>query len=138
MLLTFFIMNFDVTRLFELSYYVETYPQGDFLLGFVLLFFFILLIFNKSILSKFIPNNKYFRKSIKNKTGRFVALGTLGIISVLSRFAEVPMFSMRLWLYIILLLSLIFIVITFYKVRTDYKNRLDAVKREKRKQGKGV
>jgi cytochrome c-type biogenesis protein CcmH/NrfF len=129
-------MNFDISRLFELQYYTEWYPQGDFLWGFPLLVFFFALVFIHSLLAKFAPQNKYFKKSIKRRTGKFVALGILGIISVLSRFAEIPMFSMRLWLYIILFLILIFGIRTWIIVSRDYKDRLQAVDRENQKQGK--
>lgn len=134
--LILFFMSFDITRLFEIQYYTETYPQGDFLWGFPLLILFFALIFINPLLAKVAPRDKYFKKSIKRKTGKFVALGVLGVISVLSRFAEIPMFSMRLWLYIILLLCLFFGVRTFVKVRKEYLNRLLAVARENKKRGK--
>ena len=65
-----------------------------------------------------------------------MALGFLGLIAVLSRFATIPFFSMRIWLYIIFLLSIILGIFTFVKTRKDYKRRLESAKREKRKKGK--
>jgi hypothetical protein len=59
----------------------------------------------------------------------FPFLGALGIISILSRFGGVPGFSMRLFLYVILVGIFLLGFIIACKVRRDYKRRMMSVSR---------
>lgn len=129
---------FDLSQLLLVDYYLYPAPGGDFILGYPLLFFFLALLFVVPLVQKFAPQNKYFRKSIKGRLGRFMAVGSLGLIAVLARFGTVPYFSMRLFLYILFLLSLFLIVWTWLQVRKDYHKRIESSRREKKKQGKAV
>ncbi len=126
-------MYFDLARLATTQYYLDPNPGGDFILGYFLLIFFIALCFVGSLTQPFIAKNKYLRKSFKNQLWKFYILGSLGVILVLSRFAAVPGFSMRLWLYIVLALTLIAGATTFCNVRARYQKRMKSVEREKKK-----
>ncbi|MCF7830677.1 hypothetical protein K9M41_01605 [Candidatus Gracilibacteria bacterium] len=128
-------MYFDFTRLLDLEYFLDKTPGGDFMSGYPLLVFFVLTIFAKGVLKRFFPDNKYFRKSIRKRFGKFVALGIIGLILVSARFSGVPVFSMRLLLYIVFLLTLILGVLTFFKVRAEYLKRIASLEREKEKRG---
>ncbi len=126
-------MDFSLGRLLTTEYYLDINPAGDFLPGFFFLIFFLGLIFLRSIIKKFAPDSKYFRKSIKKKTGKLIVLGILGFIFVIARFSAVPYFSMRIWLYLTFLLSLIFGIMTCQKVSKEYQKRLASVDRETQK-----
>ncbi len=128
-------MDFDFTRLLTADYFLDKTPGGEFLMGYLLLIFFVLAIFSKSVLKRFVPDNKYFRKAIRKKFGKFVALGIIGLVLVSARFSGVPVFSMRLLLYIIFLLTLGFEIQTLFKVRAEYLKRIGSMKREKEKRG---
>lgn len=123
-------MEFDFARLLTTTYFFDRAPGGDFLLGYLLLAFFVLALFSKSIILKFAPDNKYFRKSAKKKFGKFVALGISGLILVAARFSGIPVFSMRVWLYIVLFLTIGFGIWTAMCIRAEYLKRMNAVKRE--------
>ncbi len=128
-------MYFDFTRLLTAEYFLDKTPGGDFLMGYLLLIFFVLAIFSKSVLKRFFPDNKYFRKSIRKKFGKFVALGIIGLILVSARFSGVPVFSMRLLLYIVFLMTLGLEIKTLFKVRSEYLKRIGSIKREKERRG---
>ncbi len=126
-------MNFNWLHLFNSSYYLDSNPGGDFLPGYILLVFFIAIIFTGKIMHKFAGENKYLKKSMKNKMGKFIFLGGLGIILVSARFSGVPVFSMRIWLYLALISTIGGIIYTYFKVNADYKKRLNSVEREQKK-----
>lgn len=126
---------FDFTQLFTTYYYFQKSPGGDFLTGYALLIFFIVLIMVPTLVRKFGPSNKYFKKSIKRRLGKFIFIGVLGLIAVLARFAEVPVFSMRVWLYILFLLGIGCAIWTGVTIKKDYQKRQDAAQREKKKKG---
>ena len=128
-------MNFDFSQLLDLNYYLDKNPGGDFIIGYALLVFFVLAIFARPIVLGFVPDNKYFRKSIRRKFGKFVFLGILGTIFVSARFSTVPVFSMRLFLWTTFLLTILFGIFTFLRIRKEYTGRIDAVEREKRIRG---
>lgn len=128
-------MDFDIARLFTAHYFLDRNPGGDFLIGFLFLAFFIALLFVKPVVQKLAPDNKYFRKSIRRRLGKFIALGIVGLILVSARFSAVLVFSMRLWLYAVLLTTVVLGVLTFLAVRKEYGLRLESVKREKQKRG---
>lgn len=119
--------------LFSWQYYMALSPGGDFLYGYALLLFFVLLFFSKKIVLMFGPKDKYFRKSLKKNFWYFSLLGALGTLLVVTRFAEIPYFSMRLWLYLVFFTSLFFLGRTIIRVVSAYKKRLASVKREKSK-----
>ncbi len=119
----------DFSLLLTPHYYLDTNPGGDFLIGFALLAFFVLTLFVGRIARKMAGGNKYLRKSMKKKFWAFPFLGALGIISVLSRFGGVPGFSMRLFLYSILVGIFLLGLIIAYKIRHEYKRRMVSVSR---------
>jgi hypothetical protein len=122
----------DFSLLLTPHYYFDVNPGGDFLIGFALLAFFILSLFFGRIANKFAQGNKYLRKSMKKKFWAFPFLGTLGIIAVLSRFGGVPGFSMRIFLYVLLVGILLLLGIVILKVRKEYTKRLASVARSKK------
>lgn len=127
-------MMLDLSKLIDSRYYFESNPGGDFLFGYLLLLFFIGLFFIGPICEKRAAEDKYMRKSMKNQFWKFYFLGSFGLILVLARFASVPVFSMRIWLYLVLVASVVIMALTFRTIQKDYKKRLDSVKREKKKQ----
>ena len=119
----------DFSLLLTPHYYLDTNPGGDFLIGFAILAFFILTLFVGRIARKMAGGNKYLRKSMKKKFWAFPFLGALGIVAVLSRFGGVPGFSMRLFLYIILVGIFLLGLIIACKIRREYKRRMASVAR---------
>ena len=126
-------MNFDWIRLLSSNYYFDSNPGGDFLPGYILLVLFITVIFAGKITRKFASDSKYLKKSMKNRMGKFIFLGITGMILVSARFSGVPVFSMRIWLYLTLVGTVGAIVYTFIKVQSDHKKRLNSVEREQNK-----
>lgn len=124
-------MNF--LNLFSWSYLVETLPSGDFLFGYGLLFFFLVLLFAPSLFRTFGPKNKYFLKTLKKKFLFIRIFSGLGLFLVLSRFADVPYFSQRIWLLIIVLLSGSLFARACWNIVTEYRKRMSSVAREKSK-----
>ena len=126
-------MNWDFSQLLQSAYYFEKNPGGDFLIGYILLAYFVLLIFLPGIVKGLVSKNKYLKKSIKKRLGKFIFFGVGGIIFVASRFGLVPGFSMRIWLYLVFLGSIFALFFTFTKVFLDYRKRVASVEREKSK-----
>lgn len=120
----------DFTSLLTLSYYIDTNPGGDFPLGIFCLVFFGIMLFIPGLLRAKAAGNKYLKKSIKKGLWKFLVLGGVGMILTLSRFGGVPVISMRLWLYLLVLLSVIFMLRRFRKMIMDYRKRLASVARE--------
>ena len=121
----------DLSQLLTSHYFLDKTPGGEFLIGYALLAFFILAIFSKSILKQLGPKNKYFRKSIRKGFGKFVALGVAGLIFTSARFSGVPVFSMRLLLYIVFVPTLVFGILKLIKVYREYTLRIHSAEREK-------
>lgn len=126
-------MSLDLSQLLVMSYYTFPSPGGDFIWGYFLLAFFFALVFSPSLTHKFFPRNKYFRKAIKGRLGKLMAVGILGVLAVLFRFGTIPFLSMRLWLYILFLLGLIFVFWTIFATCREYKRRLLSAEREKKR-----
>ncbi len=122
----------DFSLLLTSHYYFDVNPGGDFLIGFALLVFFIFVMFSGRFARRMAHGNKYLRKSMKKKFWAFPFLGILGIISVLSRFGGVPGFSMRIFLYVILVGTLLLGVIITHKIRCEYMRRIESVSRMKK------
>ena len=122
---------FDLSELFSSFYYLDRSPGGDFLIGFLLLAYFIFVIFLGPMFSKISRGNRYLKKSVRRRMWPFPFLGGSGIFLVMARFSKVPFFSMRLFLYIVLLFSLIVGGYTFFVVYRDYRLRISSVEREK-------
>ena len=125
----------DLSQLFTTFYYFDTNPGGDFLIGFLLLAFFIAVIFTKSFAKSFSEENKYLQKSLKKKLWLFSYLGSIGVILILFRFAGVPFFSMRAFLYGIIVLILGFAAWSGIRIWNEYNKRIASVKREKGTRG---
>ncbi len=128
-------MHFDLSQLLTSYYFLDKTPGGDFLIGYALLAFFIIAIFSKSLLRRFGPKNKYFRKSTKSGFGLFIALGIAGLIFTSARFSGVPIFSMRLLLYLAFVPTVVFGILKLIKIYKEYKKRIRSVNREKWLQG---
>ena len=126
-------ITLSLSKLLLPEYYLNPNPGGDFLLGYGLLVFFIFIFFLGSIAKNISTHNKHLKKSMRHQFWKFYFLGATGIVLVLSRFAGVPGFSMRLRLYITLVLTLIILGITFFRIWKGYRRRLESVERERRK-----
>lgn len=120
----------DLQNLGSLDYWFATNPGGEFILGYGLLVFFLVLFFVPSLLKAQGKGNKHLKKSMKKRLGVFLALSIIGLILVAARFSEVPVFSMRIWLYLVLALSLFFLVRNGRLIHKDYKRRQKSVERE--------
>ncbi|MCF7846937.1 MAG: hypothetical protein K9M51_02765 [Candidatus Gracilibacteria bacterium] len=129
-------MQWDFSRLLNSHYYFDATPGGDFLPGFLLLVFFLLVMFLGSFVKNYARRDKYLKKSIKKKFWMFPFLGVLGIIFVFARFAAVPFFSMRFFLYVTIFLTLGCGVWAFVRTSREYRKRLNSVTREYQKRGK--
>ncbi len=123
----------NLSQLFTFSYYWDSTPGGEFPFGFPLLGFFVLLIFLPGFLRKMAAKDKYLKKSMKKRLGKFVFLGVFGIFLTLFRFAEVSTLSKRLWLYIVFISAVVGLIVTLIQVHRDYKKRLKSVEREVKK-----
>lgn len=123
----------DFSLLLTSQYYLDMNPGGDFLIGFALLAFFILIMFTGRMARNVAHGNKYLRKSMKKKFWAFPFLGVLGVIAVLSRFSGVPGFSMRVFLYVILLGIIALGIIMACKIHREYRRRVDSVARAQKK-----
>jgi hypothetical protein len=122
----------DLSLLLTSHYYFDVNPGGDFLIGFALLVFFILVMFTGRFARKIAHGNKYLRKSMKKKFWAFPFLGTLGVIAVLSRFGGVPGFSMRIFLYVLLVGIILLVAGVSLKIRSEYLRRIASVSRMKK------
>ncbi len=120
---------FDITNLMTAEYFFNRAPGGDFLLGYPVLIFFVLVLFVKTFLYKKASQDKYFKKTIRKGFGKFKFLGVTGIILCLARFGDVPFFSMRFLLYVTLVATIVFLIKEGLRVKRDYKKRLDSVAR---------
>lgn len=128
----------NLLQIFSLSYLLDKSPNGDFLFGFVLLAFFLLITFIGSIMQNPAKKDKYLKKSLRKKLWIFPYLGGIGIILVLARFAAMPLFSMRIILLIVVLINMLMLIITFYKVHTEYYRRKKSALREAKKREKNI
>ena len=126
-------MNWDLNQLLTTQYFFEQNPGGEFIPGYALLIFFILLLFLPGMIQKMANSNKALKKTVKKGLGKFIFLGIIGIILVASRFSAVPSFSMRLWLYLTLGTTLVCGTITFVKMIRAYRTRVNSMNREKEK-----
>ena len=129
-------MEFDITRLLDWGYYTDIAPGGDFLIGYGLGIFFLVVAFLSKIVRTVGPKDKYFKKSLKKRFGKFVFLGVAGVIFVAARFSGVPYFSMRIWLYVVLILTFVALISTLFRIKADYRKRLSSVDRETKKRSK--
>ena len=126
----------DLTQLFSLQYLLDPMPTGDFLFGFPLLVFFLLVTFLGNIMKNVARSNKHLRKSMRKKLWKFPFLGAIGIILVLTRFAELHTFSMRIILLGVLLLTIIVLIVTFATIHREYSRRVKSAHREAKKREK--
>ncbi len=123
----------DFNHLLDWDYYLNSNPGGDFGLGFILLAYFGITLIIPGLLRAKATGNKYLKKSIRKGLWKITATSILGLVLTMARFAQIPSISMRLWLYLVLILSVIALVWTLLKISCDYKKRLDSVKRETQK-----
>ncbi len=101
--------------------------------GYGLLFFFAVMVFLPGLIRSFATKNKYLKKSFKGRTGIFQFLGILGMILVAARFGEVPVFSMRIWLYLVFVSSVFFLVKNIGLALLEARKRKASSEREKNK-----
>lgn len=123
----------DLSLLLTAHYYFDVNPGGDFLIGFALLAFFITAMFFGKIAKNIAKGNKYMRKSMRKQFWAFPFLGALGIVSVLSRFSEVPVFSMRIFLYAIFFGIILLLICKTLKIKRSYKKRIASAERAGKK-----
>jgi len=121
---------FDFSQLASSEYFFDKNPGGDFLLGYPLLVFFLLAIFVRGFCRKRAEGDKYFKKSIRKKFGLLISSGIVGVVLVLARFSAVPVFSMRLFLYLTAIATVIFAIRAFFRISREYRKRMDSLKRE--------
>jgi len=117
----------------SLTALLDPTPTGDFLIGFPLIGLFVIATFSGGWFKKRAQNNKYLKKSIRKKFWKFTALGIIGLLLVACRLSEIPYFSMRLWLLIVTLLTIILAFVSGFRIHAEYQKRLASVQREKDK-----
>jgi len=124
----------DFLTLFSWDYLVNKNPDTDFVLGFPILFFFVVVFLVPGLLKKLARSNKYLKKSLKKKLWPFKILAVIGIILIIARFSEVPFFSMRLFLLVTLLITLLVTIVIGCKIYFSYSKRVGSAQREKQRQ----
>ncbi len=126
-------MGFEFSRLITTNYFFDKHPGGEFIPGYFLIIFFLIVIFYGRIFASIAANNKYLKKSGRKKFGKFVFLGSLGETFLAARFSAVPFFSMRFFLYTTIILILFFTVKNSIEIIRSYKKRINSVARERLK-----
>ena len=121
----------DFSKLTSSHYFFDRTPDSDFSFGFGLLAFFLLLIFSGAIFRKISSQNKYLKKSGRKQFWPLALLGGLGVILVLARFGQVPVFSARIGLYLVFVAAILLLLTTFVRIFLHYRKRLHSVQREK-------
>lgn len=121
------------SRFLDWSYYVQPLPGGDFLIGYGMLAFFLAVAFLPQIIRSVGPKNKYFKKSLKKKLWYFPVVGIIGLFFVLVRFGEVSHVSMRLWLYLITLITAGLLLRSSLLIGKEYSKRKKSVERANKK-----
>lgn len=119
----------DLELLLTSAYYFDKNPGGDFLWGFGLLVFFFLVVFSGKIFFSFAKGDKYLKKSGKKRFGKFVFLGVAGIVFTAARMSAIPLFSMRIFLVLILTLTLVLLFLTGKKIFKDYMKRRESLRK---------
>ena len=117
----------------EIHFWIEALPSGDFLWGYLWLIIFMAIIFIPHLLKTKAKGNKYLKKSLRKKLWPFYLIGGVGLVLVLSRFSEIPIISMRLWLLLVLAIGGSTLVYLLWKIGSAYKKRLKSVERETQK-----
>lgn len=123
----------NLLHLLSWSYLTEALPSGDFLFGYGLLVFFLGTLFAHSLFRTLGPKNKYFSKTLKKKFLLIKLFSGLGLFLVLSRFADVPYFSQRIWLLGVLLVTTVLFLRACLNIFLEYRKRMESVEREKSK-----
>jgi uncharacterized membrane protein len=123
----------NLSEIFSLTYLLDKNPTGDFLWGFPLLAFFFLALSLSSILKNPAKKNKYLKKSLRKKLWPFQILGGLGIMLILARFSNMETISMPILLIAILVITIIFAGIQFFRVWKEYSRRITSAQREQDK-----
>lgn len=118
---------FDFSELFNLSFYMQSAPGEYFPTGYFLAFFFGLQYFLRFFLRTLGPNNKYFKKSYRKPIAPFDYVASVGLALVAFRFLDLPGFSMRLWLMIVLLLNFILLIRAAINIHQAYSTRMYSV-----------
>lgn len=121
----------NIAALFSFDFLFSIPEQTDFLLGFPLLGYFLILLFLKSIVKSCFYHNKYLKKTLKKKVKKYPFFGISGIFFVLMRFAEGGFFSLRIFPVVLILVSLFFLGKDIRKSIIEYKERMRSVAREK-------
>lgn len=70
-----------------------------------------------------------FKRLFKKTSGRLVLLGILFLLLVIFRYENIPYFSMRIWLYLAILLFLYFLYKTLRAYKVDYPREHENVLR---------
>lgn len=120
----------NLSSLLSLSYYMDPTPSGDFIFGYALILFFVAVFFFKTMMESVGPKNKFYKKSLRKKFWQYPILATTGIILVLARFSTVPYFSMRLWIFLVVLLTVVSCAYTKFTIYKEYDKRRKSYIRE--------
>ena len=94
------------------SYFFQSIPGTEFRY-YILLAIFIVLLLIAAIASSVVYRNKKktdfaFKRLFKNLTKRLVLIAMLLLVYIMVRYENIPYFSMRIWLYVILGVFLFF------------------------------
>jgi len=122
---------FNLSQFFTARYLFDNTPHTDFLLAWVLLFFFAVLLFLPSIFREAAKHNRLLRKSAKKRLWKFPYLGAIGIVLVLARIGDVPVFSMRALLYGLVVFIFVVAAMTGKTIYQQYQKRTQSAARKK-------
>jgi len=118
-----------------LSYFFTPIPGSHFNYYIPLLIFAILLFLAGTVGKKLISKNKALRKTIGGKIGTLTWMGLSLALTLGLRHERIPYFSMRILMFIVLVITLIIIgkiLYAYIKVYPKIKERIDTPKAEKK------
>lgn len=123
-------MNFDWMNFLDLDYYLATELSGDFLWGYLIFVYFVFVFMSGGMAMSWAGDDKYAKKSVKKGFLKFKFLGATGIVLVISRFGNIDVLSMRIWLFLAIFISFVLLVWRIFSAYRMYKLRTASVKRE--------
>lgn len=115
-----------------LKYFFNTTPGSEFKFYIPLIILAGILIIGSVVFSRvYSKKKKYdfaFKRLFKKLSSRFTTIGIILLILIALRYENIPYFSMRIWLYLLLLISLYIIYKYIKTFKVDYPREKENVK----------
>lgn len=115
-------------QLFDPRYLFDIYPSASFNYYLPLTIYFLFLLFTRFALKSYFRGKKapILKRLLRKLPGRLTYLSILGFILLLIRYQNIPILSMRFFLLLVLILSLVFVgksLYIYYKIYPIEKKR---------------